>query len=40
MCVTGFERRRNIGNLVLFGVEIGGGIKSHCPGHDNVSAYF
>jgi plasmid stabilization system protein ParE len=36
--VTGFERRRNIGNLALFGVEIVGGVKSCCLGHHNVSA--
>ena len=38
--VTGFECRRNIGNLTLFGVEIVGGIKSCRLGYHNVSAIF
>ena len=31
--VTGFERRRNVGNLTLFGVEIVDGIKTCCSNH-------
>jgi hypothetical protein len=32
------ERRRNMGILTIFGVEIAGGIESRCPGHHVILA--